>query len=127
MAGAPYLEHIFRVADKFRDVPGTMLTQVALLHDLLEDCPEWAEQRLSECFKPEVVAAIVAITKLPGEDYQAYLNRVAQNEMATKVKIEDLKDNMDISRFKRPLKDKDFERLRKYHSAYLFLIEKQTT
>ena len=120
MAGRPYILHLLKVAQEFDD--NEDLRIVAILHDLLEDCPEWTEQRLSECFKPEVVAAVVAITKLPGEDYQVYLNRVKQNAFAALVKVEDLKDDMDISRFKRPLKDKDFERLRKYHNAYLFLI-----
>lgn len=124
LAGIPYRFHINRVAANF-DM-GSTLSAIAYLHDILEDCHEWNAQRLSEQFNPVVVNAVVALTKIKGEDYTVYLNRVAQNENATKVKIADLRDNMDISRFKRPLTEKDFERLKKYHNAYLFLIEKQT-
>ena len=49
-----------------------------------------------------------------------YLNRVKSNELALKVKISDLEDNMDIKRLN-ILTDKDCERLKKYHKAWIEL------
>jgi hypothetical protein len=40
------------------------------------------------------------------------------------VKIHDLKDNMDLTRFTGLLQEKDVKRLNKYLKAYQYLIEK---
>ena len=39
----PYSDHLFRVAEKCVDESTKV---VALLHDLLEDCPAWSAERL---------------------------------------------------------------------------------
>ena len=115
--GEPYIYHLNRVARKFE---GTNNIVVSLLHDLLEDCPEWNEEKLKLEFPSKIVDAVVCLTKVKGESYLDYLNRVKSNEIALKVKISDLEDNMDIKRLK-ILTDKDCERLKKYHKAWLEL------
>lgn len=117
--GEPYIYHLNRVARKFEGVDNIV---VSLLHDLLEDCPEWTEQRLRLEFPGKIVDAVVCLTKIKGESYLDYLNRVKSNEIALKVKISDLEDNMDIKRLNH-LTDKDCERLKKYHRAWVELTQ----
>jgi len=115
--GQPYITHLERVSKNFNGETYT----VALLHDLLEDCPEWSKEDLvREGFSLNVVDAVVCITEIKGESYLNYLNRVKSNYMALKVKISYLEDNMDIKRLNL-LTDKDCERLKKYHKAWIEL------
>ena len=117
--GAPYVDHLFRVAGDFES--SSAAYRIALLHDILEDCPEWTEKRLRGAFNARICDAVVALTKVPGEAYQEYLLRVAANPDARAVKIADLEDNMNVARIKAPLTDYDLKRLKKYHDAYLYL------
>jgi (p)ppGpp synthase/HD superfamily hydrolase len=72
---------------------------VALLHDIVEDTEITFEYLEHEGFSKEVVAAVKAITRELEEPYNAYLRRVAQNELAYKVKLADMLDNSDVTRF----------------------------
>ena len=116
--GKPYFEHLVRVAKRFKD--DDFLYPIAILHDLIEDCPEWNETSLRCLFSENIVSTIVVLTKKENEDYFEYIDRINQSGWATKVKIEDLRDNMDITRLK-TITDKDFERLSKYLKAYRIL------
>ena len=71
---------------------------VALLHDVVEDTLITLEELKAQSFSDDVLAALKCLTKIKGEDYQAFIQRVATNPLAVKVKIQDLKDNMDLSR-----------------------------
>ena len=119
-AGEPYIFHLERVAYPFRD--DQFLFVAALLHDLIEDCPDWTFEKLSEFgFHRRVVLAVEALTKRENETYEDFIHRIAENEDARKVKLSDLKDNMDLTRLKRKLTEKDLARVAKYHDAYLLL------
>jgi phage FluMu protein gp41 len=52
--------------------------------------------------------------------YIDYIVRISKNEIATKVKIADIEDNMNISRLQK-VTTKDLERLNKYIQAYKYL------
>lgn len=119
--GKPYLTHLLRVSQNFEACTDEEI--VALLHDLLEDCPEWTEERLREEFSDEIVDAVICLTKKPGEYYDVYIKRVKTNLIAVRVKIADLEDNMDIKRLSKPLTHKDWERLKKYHDTWIKLKE----
>ena len=119
LSGEPYSNHLKRVSGKFDGETKI----VAILHDLLEDCEEWNEDALRALFWKDIVDSIVAITKVEGEGYEDYILRVSKNSMATRVKIADLKDNMDITRLKK-ISEKDAERLRKYLKSYQFLTDR---
>ena len=56
------------------------------------------------------------------ESYDSYIQRVSQNTIARTVKMADLRHNSDIMRMK-GLREKDFQRLEKYHKAYAYLKE----
>jgi (p)ppGpp synthase/HD superfamily hydrolase len=117
--GRPYVDHLERVA--YNVEGGGVVATVALLHDLLEDCPEWSPERLLETgFSREIVKAVLCLTRTPGMDYDEYITRVSRNEIARRVKIADLRDNMDITRLP-ALTERDVSRLIKYHRAYIFL------
>ena len=116
--GKPYFEHLVRVAKRFKD--DDFLYPIAILHDLIEDCPEWNETSLRCLFSENIVSTIVVLTKKDNEDYFEYIDRINQSSWAARVKISDLKDNMDITRLK-TITEKDFERLSKYLKAYRIL------
>ena len=45
-------------------------------------------------FSDRIVLAIDALSRRPRESYDKYIDRVAENKLATKVKIIDLDDNI---------------------------------
>lgn len=119
-AGKPYANHLWRVKEKVQEeylYSNYELETVAVLHDLLEDCPEWNEERLSCLFPKSVVDSVICLTHKKNEPYSDYIDRVLTNDMVKMVKKADLEDNMDITRLPN-LTEKDFKRLKKYHSAY---------
>jgi (p)ppGpp synthase/HD superfamily hydrolase len=118
-AGRPYIEHPTRVAQKAKTFDEYT---VAMLHDVAEDCPEWPLARLAEHFPPNIIAALECLTKRPGEDYEAFIERVATNPLAVRVKLADLADNSDLTRLPR-VTDKDRERNAKYARATARLQE----
>ena len=96
---------------------------VAVLHDVVEDGEGWSFERIrSEGFSETVIEALKHVTKLPGEedDYDAFIRRAAKNAVASRVKLADLEDNMDLRRIANPT-ERDFARLEKYRSAYNLL------
>ena len=118
-AGAPYILHPLRLM-------ASMATEAervtALLHDVAEDSQGWDVRRIADEFGSEVGAAVDAVTKRDGEDYDAYLSRVEANPIAVKVKLADLTDNSDMSRLKHTT-EKDKDRLRKYQLAISRLMK----
>ena len=116
--GAPYMHHVHRVS-----LAGLTEEEkiVGLLHDVVEDT-EWTFEALErEGFSKQVIDALKCVTKTSeDEDYELFIQRVARNPLAIRVKLNDLADNMDIRRIPE-LGPKDFERLTKYHKAYLYL------
>jgi len=112
--GAPYVEHVFRVMH-FGKTPNEKI--VGVLHDLIEDT-SWTFTDLSnEGFSNEVISALKCLTKENNEDYSAFINRVKVNQLAIRVKIYDLEDNLNIRRLKE-ISVKDMNRLNKYLKAY---------
>jgi hypothetical protein len=63
---------------------------------------------------------VAALTKHEGESYDDFIKRCALNPDAKQIKMEDIKDNSDVTRLK-GLRQKDFERLEKYCKAYDYL------
>lgn len=121
-AGEPYILHPLRLMRKFTD-KNTMI--VAVLHDVIEDSPLDIGFLESQGFDECILAAVDAITKRQDESYKDFIERLSSNDIAAKVKIEDLKDNLDLTRLKN-VDDKDMERIKKYHDALLFLKKRST-
>jgi len=109
--GAPYILHPLRVMHRVHKENQKI---VALLHDVIEDSPRTIEQLKQEGFAAEILEAVQALTKQPGEDYMNYIHRAAETNLSLVVKIADLEDNMDITRCPR-LGPADLKRMNKYY------------
>lgn len=117
-SGAEYILHPLRVMERGK----TEVEKICgVLHDVVEDS-DWTFTALeNEGFSAEVIVILRCITKKSeDEDYDKFINRVSQNPIAVQVKINDLLDNMDITRFK-DLNESDLKRLNKYLKAYWVL------
>ena len=97
--GWPYISHPRRVALGARKLVSEMTEAqiVALLHDTVEDTGV-SLAYLARYFSARIVDAIDALTRRPGESYEAYLGRVRVNDLARLVKLADVADNTDPRR-----------------------------
>lgn len=120
-AGVDYIYHPVRVSKRFpeHDYESRI---VALLHDVLEDSSMTAEDLANEGIPKHLVNAVVCLTRKPGEDYSDFILRCSSNKMAARVKLEDLNDNLDVTRLK-VISEIDRKRLNKYLQAREFLIK----
>ncbi|MBH1959460.1 MAG: phosphohydrolase [Flavobacteriia bacterium] len=121
--GTPYIGHLIRVMNYGKTYDEKI---VGVLHDVIEDCPEITyEYLLKEGFPNDIVFAVECLTKNPpDQDYTEFIKQTEQSTLAVSVKLNDLRDNMDLTRFTKPLTEKDAKRLNKYLTAYLYLKEK---
>jgi GTP diphosphokinase / guanosine-3',5'-bis(diphosphate) 3'-diphosphatase len=93
----------------------------AVLHDVVEDTPVTLAQLTEAGFPAEVVDAIGALTKLPGETRMQAAARAASNPIARVVKLADNAENMDLSRIANPT-EKDFARVEEYKQVRALLL-----
>ncbi len=91
--GQPFILHVLRVITNARDPEERLL---AALHDVLERSAITVEELREKGFPENVLTALTHISKLPQEDYEAYIERVARNPLAVRVKVIDLADKMDL-------------------------------
>lgn len=110
--GHMYIQHPIRVMHK---VNGDKEKKAAVLHDTVEDSNVTISD-LEKCFSSEVVEAVRCLTRKESESYMDFVERVKTNEIARKVKIYDIRDNLDLSRLDE-IRDEDIERVRKYKKA----------
>ena len=122
-AGQPYIFHPLRVM--FR-VNGEHEQMAAVLHDVVEDTSITIDDLAREGFPSEVLRAIAALTKLPGETRLEAAARAAADPIARKVKLADNAENMDLSRIPNPT-DKDYARCREYEEVRELLLAWKTT
>lgn len=117
--GAPYINHVTRVMNM-----GTTENEkiVGILHDVIEDTHWTFEELEKEGFSKEVIDALKCVTKTSeDENYEEFINRVKINPLAVKVKLNDLRDNLDVKRMPEVL-ETDLKRINKYLRAYNELI-----
>ena len=121
-SGKPYIGHLTRVGDKFKD---DLTKSIGYLHDTIEDTDMSDKDLLSLGFPKEVVDSVSIVSRTQDETYEDFINRIIKSEdkLAISVKISDLEDNMDMKRIQNPT-EKDYERLEKYKKAYRVLSEK---
>ena len=117
-SGRPYILHPLRLMAQMDSQEAQL---VALLHDIVEDTSTTFDD-LSQLGLPEnVLEAIRLLTHdKTNEPYQNYMTCLKTNPLARKVKLADLKDNMNIRRLSQ-VTAKDTERLNKYLWAWNFL------
>ncbi|MDP2999501.1 MAG: HD domain-containing protein [Bryobacterales bacterium] len=112
-AGEPYILHPLRVMLQLEDQAGRI---AAALHDVLEDTATTADNLRDWGYGEEVIEALEALTKREGEGYADFIERVAPNPLARRVKLADLADNMNVRRL-RVVGDADRARLARYQAA----------
>ena len=117
-AGQPYIFHPLRVMLR---VDGAHEQMAAVLHDVVEDTSVTLDNLAQEGFPSEVLRAIAALTKLPGETRLEAAARAAADPVARKVKLADNAENMDLSRIPNP-PDKDYARCREYEEVRALLL-----
>jgi (p)ppGpp synthase/HD superfamily hydrolase len=121
---APYFLHPFRIEYKLSNEPDDVRI-VALLHDVVEDTGFTIDDLIDMGYNKNITDAVDAITKRRDESWNNYIDRVSKNKIARKVKIEDLKDNLDMSRFSKaginPPENWD-KNIEKYKKALVYLI-----
>jgi (p)ppGpp synthase/HD superfamily hydrolase len=112
-AGQAYILHPLRVMMRQPDETHQI---VAVLHDVLEDSEVTAEDLRRSGYSEDVITAVESLTRGANETYDEFIERAAENSIARRVKLADLEDNLDITRLAK-VRDKDLERMKKYHRA----------
>lgn len=113
-AQKPYILHVMRVMMRGTDLEEQLL---GALHDVLERSGLTVAQLAERGFPPRVLKALEHISRKAGEDYEAYIERVALDGLAVRVKLHDLSDKMDI-RLLTELGPADIKRYNRQLAAY---------
>ena len=89
----PYISHPEAVA-KSLEGENSYVVATAWLHDGLEHGKLSVNQLKEEHVPPQVIAAVILLTKESDETYEEYIQAVAKNSVARKVKIADIRHNL---------------------------------
>lgn len=128
--------------DAAEDTPNDVQTILELVKSYLEkwnnnpDDKSWIDDfeddfftyPADQCHMPaaeewnEIATALQLLNKHTASNREEYLSRISTNELALKVKLNDLRNNMDISRIPEPT-EKDMERLERYKHEYERLLQ----
>jgi (p)ppGpp synthase/HD superfamily hydrolase len=119
-AGRPYILHVLQVMMAGKTDEEKI---VGALHDVVEDTDWTFEMLKKEGYSDTIIEALKCVTKKSeDEDYEAFTERVKKNPLAIRVKLNDLRSNMDLTRIDK-VKEKDVERFNRYLKAYNELIQ----
>jgi (p)ppGpp synthase/HD superfamily hydrolase len=120
-AGAPYILHPLRLMFRLQDTNARI---VAVLHDVVEDTDIALDDVCEQGFSEEVISAVDALTRRNGETYEEFTERIVPNALARTVKIEDLRDNLNLTRVQ-SLSEDGVNRIHRYHKALARLLPLQ--
>lgn len=112
--GTPYILHPLRIMFSL-ETEDEMIAGV--LHDVVEDSDYTLDQLRDEGFSQEILAAVKCLTKTGDIAYDAYIDRVKANPLARKVKMADLRDNMNLLELDE-LRESDLTRNEKYFHSF---------
>lgn len=90
--GEPYVNHSIRVMDRMETDDEKI---VAMLHDVVEDSEMTLRDLQEAGFRRELLEAVEQLTKKPNMTYFDYIDDISGSELATKVKLAEIEDNMD--------------------------------
>lgn len=120
--GKPYILHPLKVMHYLK-TDDVELQCIALGHDLLEDTDVTSLDLMDAGMTYRIIEGIQALTKISGQTYEEYKDRVFSNTDAMKVKLCDLRHNTDIRRLK-GVTEKDVARMVKYYKFYLEIVQR---
>ena len=116
--GHPYILHCLRVMN---NVQGDECVKCAsVMHDLIEDTDWTFEQLTALGFSDKTIGLLYLLTHKRETSYDDYIKAISVSKEATEIKKKDLEDNCNLTRIK-GLRKKDFDRVEKYHRAYIYL------
>lgn len=113
-AGQPYILHPLRAMLR---LTGEEERIVGVLHDVVEDTPYTPDDLRALGYSTTILEALDAVTRREAETYEEFVERLAPNPLARRVKLADLEDNMDLRRLA-TIEPRDLERLRRYRAAW---------
>jgi len=87
----PYINHPIRVSNNFNT---EYLKCIALLHDVLEDSDFTSEDLLGWGVGEEIIDVVYILSRKNGESYFDFIMRCLNNNIATIIKIADIRDNL---------------------------------
>lgn len=96
--GTPYYEHALRVMERM-DTEDEKI--VAILHDVLDDTPVLLADLKEMGFKRSILECLDQLRRSNDMTYFEYIEDVATNPVAVKVKLAELDDNQDVFRVKK--------------------------
>jgi (p)ppGpp synthase/HD superfamily hydrolase len=120
--GEPYILHTIKVMHYLGKNATHEEQTAAIGHDLVEDTKTTFAELEEWGMSDQVISDIRILTRMPGETEEEYQTRICSNLRTIKIKKADLRHNSDIRRGK-GLRQKDFDRLQKYHTFYKRLEE----
>lgn len=118
-AGHPYILHPLRL---MCNVESDTERIIAVLHDVIEDTDYTLDDLRQRGYSEEIVEAVDCLSRRDDETYEEFIQRIKPNRLARRVKLADLRDNMDIRRLGL-LQEKDLERLQRYQNAWFELTK----
>lgn len=116
--GEPYVFHPLRLMLRFTDPVEQM---ASVLHDVIEDTDLSIDDLVEAGYTADVVAVIDCLTHRGDETYENYIDRVASNEVARRVKIADVNENLANNR-RLPNSPANTERIGRYARALERLV-----
>ena len=123
--GMPYCCHPLKVMHYLKKEDEELMC-IALGHDVIDDTSVTFKDLRDAGISERVIIGIAALTKMRGQTYEEYKERVFANEDAMRVKMADLRHNTDIRRLK-GVTEKDIARMAKYQMFYLELQTRLST
>ncbi len=112
--GKPYVLHVMRVMMRGQDFDEQVL---GALHDVLERSDLTLADLEKKGFSARILKALEHITRKPEETYEQYIDRVVEDNLAIRVKLNDLADKMDLLHVDQ-LDPSDLKRYNKQLTAY---------
>ncbi len=121
--GFPYVIHLLKV---YSGVSEEIEKICALLHDVVEDTNITYDDLRNIGYPSDVIDILTILTKLKGEDYRDYIDRIinSENIHAMNIKLADLRHNMESSRIKNPSPNDVMRITNRYEPAYEKIINK---
>jgi (p)ppGpp synthase/HD superfamily hydrolase len=120
--GQPYILHPLTVM-YYLKTDDEELQCIAVGHDVIEDTGVTLKDLADAGMSTRVIEGISALTKMHGETYEEYKDKVLANPDAMRVKLCDLRHNTDIRRLK-GVSEKDILRMEKYNRFFLEITAK---
>lgn len=88
----------------------------------IDPYPGEVTHKITDEERKELNAALTLLNHHSATSREEYIDRISENRLATKVKMHDLENNMDLSRIPQPT-EKDLTRLERYKAEYQKLLQ----